>query len=56
MLFIVTSMLSALQMPNGWDDVRVTIGRPNSPDPDGPCGNTRPEDDYPGATLSARKY
>jgi len=45
------------QMPYGWDDVRVVIQRPDSPpdspDPNGPCSNHRPEDDYPGASLSS---
>lgn len=43
-------------MPDGWDDVRVIITRPGAPDPDGPCGNLRPEDDNPGAPLSSCKY
>ncbi|KAF6030638.1 LanB1 [Bugula neritina] len=43
------------QMPYGWDDVRVVIQRPDSPDPNGPCSNHRPEDDYPGASLSSGK-
>lgn len=43
-----------LQMPEGWDDVRVVITRPPL-DPDGPCSNVRPEDDNPGATLSSCK-
>ena len=41
-------------MPEGWDDVRVVITRLPL-DPDGPCSNVRPEDDNPGATLSACK-
>lgn len=45
-----------LQMPEGWDDVRVNIRRPSQPDPDGRCGNRIPQDDYLSATLSRGEF
>lgn len=41
------------QLPNGWEDVRVTVERDEPVEPDGPCANTRPEDDMKHVSLSA---
>lgn len=40
------------QMPHGWEDVLVTVEREGPPDQDGPCANTRPDDDIKQTTLS----
>lgn len=51
-LSLISNVVS-LQLPNGWEDVRVTVERDGPIDPDGPCANTRPEDDMKHVTLTA---
>lgn len=41
------------QMPSSWNDVRVVINHEDLPDPNGPCGNRMPQDDYLAAYLAA---
>ncbi|KAE8752609.1 hypothetical protein FOCC_FOCC000731 [Frankliniella occidentalis] len=41
------------QLPNGWEDVLVTVERDGEIDSDGPCANTRPEDDIKHIRLTA---
>lgn len=39
------------QMPERWDDVRVTIVRPGRVDENGPCANSIPQDDLKATSL-----
>ena len=38
-------------MTEKWEDVRVTVIRPGPVDPDGPCGNAIPQDDFKATSL-----
>jgi len=39
------------QMPDRWEDVRVTVVRPAVTDRDGPCANIIPQDDFKATSL-----
>lgn len=40
------------QMPEVWEDVKVTIRRDKIPDENGPCANHLPRDDDKSTTLN----
>ncbi|XP_060515754.1 laminin subunit beta-1 isoform X2 [Cylas formicarius] len=43
-------------IPDTWEDVVVTIERPDLVDPDGPCANTRPQDDIKHTSLPSTQH
>lgn len=45
-----------LQVAGKWKDVDVIVVRPRPVDPNGPCGNSQPQDDIKRVTLPTSKY
>lgn len=43
------------QAPGEWREVEVAIERPSPVDPNGPCANSRPQDDHKTITLPPGK-
>ena len=39
-----------------WKDVQVTVERPEPIDPNGPCGNSKPQDDVKSVSLPDGVY
>lgn len=49
---VIILCISVWQMPEIWEDVRVTITRDKIPDENGPCANHLARDDDKSASLS----